>query len=197
MKNFICVLIFAVCNLYAGGDAMFGLIFGQTPKEIRDKGITLVFEKADYNFTIYSCVSLPKNFSTVEKYHLVFSDDSLVKITMLTKDITNDIYGSNGKKQYEETFNLLKKKYTLDVSTMVTGLKVYDEPDEFYECLKYDGCGAFGAIFKNPTKAVLLELKGSGRGVGYIRMGVEAVPEFDQAADKNAKAVQNNNIDAF
>ena len=200
MKKFIFALLsiylFPIYSL-AGNEAMFGLNFGQTPKEIRALGSVLTFKYSKKNFSSYTCTSLPKNFSLAERYILIFSDDSLVKITMIGNTISKDIYGSDGKEAFINTFELLKNKYSIHLFRTDSGLKLYDEPDEFYQCLAYDGCGLYAAILKNDSKTVTLQLKGLERGKGYLIITAEAVPEFEKALKKEKLTTNKGDLDAF
>ena len=176
---------------------MFGLNFGQTPKEIRAMGSVLSFKDNNKNLSSYTCNSLPKNSSSAEGYTLIFSDDSLVKIIMIGNTISNDIYGSDGKEAFINTFELLKKKYTIHLIRTDSGLELYDEPDEFYQCLAYDGCGLYAAVLKNDFKNITLQLKGLERGKGYLILTAEAVPEFEKALEKQKLTTNKNDSDAF
>lgn len=61
---------------------------------------------------------------------------------MYSEDIENDTYGSEGKEKYENIKTSLRKKYGLPTLKLeVSGLTLWNEPDEFYQCLDYDGCG--------------------------------------------------------
>ena len=196
MRIFICVLLISV-YAYAGNEAMFGLNFGQTPKEIRALGSTLTFKDNNKNFSSYTCNSLPKNSSSAESYTLIFSDDSLVKVIMIGNTISNDIYGSDGKEAFINTFELLKKKYIVHLFRTELGLELYDESDEFYQCLAYDGCGLYAAILKNDSKNITLQLKGLERGKGYLILTAEAVPEFEKALEKSKLTTNKGDLEAF
>jgi len=196
MKKLIVLLLVSVYT-YAGNEAMFGLNFGQTPKEIRALGTTLILKNANNNLSSYSCTSLPKNTSSAESYTLIFSNDSLVKIIMIGVDIVNDVYGNEGKEVFMNTLELLKKKYTLDLFRTDLGLTLYNELDEFYQCLAYDGCGLYAATLKNNTKNISLQLKGLERGKGYLLLTIEAEPEFTIALEKSKNITNKGDLEAF
>jgi hypothetical protein len=184
-------------HIYAGNEAMFGLNFGQTTKEIRAMGVTLIFKDSLNNLFSYKCKTLPKNFSSAESYTLIFSDDSLVKIIMLGNTIDNDLYGNDGKEAFKNTMELLKKKYTVGDVSDFSGLVLYKEPYEFYECLRYEGCGFYAAALKGDNKTVCLELKGLERGKGYLVLVIESVQEFSRALEKSKQMTIKTDLDAL
>jgi len=179
-------------------EAMFGLYWGMTPKEITSLGITLINVKEEKNFQYYTTESLPKNLSDIEKYYLVFSDGKLIKIFARCKSITNDSTGSDGKERFNVLNKSLQDKYgTPDFKSQRIGSKLFKEYDEFYECLKYAGCGNWACGYEKPTKVIVLELKGLSRGTGYISLQVEAVPEWGDALNKFKSIKNKSDADAM
>jgi len=179
-------------------EAMFGLNWGMTPKAISSLGITLIKVKEEKNFQDYSTESLPKNLSDIEKYYLVFSDDKLVKIIASCKNITNDPTGSDGKERFDVLNKSLQDKYgTPTHKFQYNGRKLFKEYDEFYECLRYAGCGNWACGYEKPTKVIVLELKGLSRGTGYISLQVEAVPEWGDALNKFKSIKNKSDADAM
>ncbi len=57
----------------------------------------------------------------------------------------------------------------------ISGLKLWDEPDEFYQCLDYSGCGFWMSAFEDKESgiAVGLQLEGLRRGRGFIKLTYE------------------------
>ena len=112
---------------------------------------------------ILKVTSLPKDLTIAEFYYLIFvTEKHLQKIVMSSKDIKNDLYGSEGKKKYEKIKMSLRKKYGSPTQELETsGLKLWDDPDEFYQCLDYSGCGYWTSVFKDKKSGVTvgLELK--------------------------------------
>ena len=81
-------------------------------------------------------------------YTLVFDRDlGLQKIVVALKTIQGDITGSKGLEQYSSYKEILTKKHGEPLSLEVTGLALYDDPDEFWQCLRYDGCGAYFSAY--------------------------------------------------
>lgn len=176
-------------------DAMFGLKWGMTKSDFEKLGITIVLKKKQENLTIYKSSSVPKPLSGFSEYSYVFSDEKLVKIMAIGDMISDDAYGEKGKEKFSNLYDALTQKYGAEENGAKTvGLKLFKEPDEFYQCLKYQGCGMWTAIFKTNSKSIVLDLAGVARGTGYVNILVEAVPEFQNAIDQlNAK---KNKLDA-
>ena len=65
------------------------------------------------------------------------------------------------------------------------GVRLFKDPDEFYQCLAYDGCGFWVDVFDLPDRAILLKLNGLSRGTGFITLAYEAQPEWSKAMDQN------------
>jgi len=179
------VLLILSSNVVAGGYAMFGLKWGMSPEQVKKLNVILTHHHSNNNFHFYRTESLPKSLKDVDFYILLFDENkSLVKIVMATKNTSGDAYGIEGKKRFSEIESLLKKKYKSIDSYKVVGKKLYDEPDEFYQCLKYQGCGMWYSTFLADNKNMALQLNGIKRGNGFIDLTVQAKPLFYQALDK-------------
>ncbi len=197
MRNiFYFMLIFFVSGLSYAEDAPFGLKWGASPQEL--KNLNLKKESSDANTTIYSTVTPPKNISIASEYYLIFDNEiQLQKIIMISKNIDNDTYGINGKEVYEKIKLGLKSKYNEPTSSYEqTGLKLYKDNDEFYQCLKYDGCGNWISIFKDQQSgtSIVLELNGISRGTGFIKLTYES-SHWGDVVDKHdaIKTKSDNN----
>lgn len=180
---FIAVLSFAIflpTTVFAQEQeilpAPFGLKWGMNKQEIEK--LNVVLEKRGKHGTIsaYRTDSLPKNLSDHD-YYFLFLDDryGLSKVTYISKDITGDIYGAEGKEKYSRLKKKLTGKYGIPKTYEFIGNELYDESDEFYQCLKYDGCGAYTSHFElKNNNAIALELLGVKRGEGVIRLIYES-----------------------
>jgi hypothetical protein len=189
---FVVLMIIALPAFAADGDdAMFGLSWGMTPAAINALGVLMSKVKDNRNLETYTTASLPKNLSDIEQYSLNFSDGKLVKIIAVSKNITGDITGSDGKNRFEVLKKSLEEKYgAASDSYQSIGHAVYREYDEFYQCLAYKGCGLWYAGFKISTKIILLDMNGLSRGTGFIKLTIEASPQFSEALEK-MKSLEN------
>ena len=180
----------------------FGLEWGMTVQDAKDLGVEMQKSGAEGRLTIYSAESLPKNLSIAESYALVFdSQFSLIKIKMVSNNIENDPYGTEGKEKYSDLKHILVTKYgppEEGMSVELIGLALYDESDEFYQCLAYSGCGYWMAGFTDKTSGMIvgLQLKGLSRGKGYIVLSYEG-PLFSDAVNAHKDDVTKTDDDAL
>ena len=188
MKKIVLILITLLTVspfALAGGQAMFGLEWGMSPDQVKNLGTKLALKMKVNNLSVYTAKLLPKNLKDADYYNLVFDNsDLLVKIIMVGEMITDDIYGEKGRARFEELARELKEKYEEVKSITETGIKAYDSPDEFYQCLAFKGCGLWVKMFKGDNKNIILQLNGVTKGEGYIDIRVEAYPEWEVITGK-------------
>jgi hypothetical protein len=183
---------------YAGGEAAFGLNWGETIESIKNKKVDLSLLAEEDGLKFYKCSTLPKDISDVLKYYLIFDDSSrLVKITAEFMEIKNDPYGREGKNRFANLDSLLCLKYAPGKSYQYSGYKLYQESDEFYECLAYEGCGTWIKFYKAENKSAILQLKGIGRGNGFAVLTIESCPEFKNALERSNKIKADKESSAF
>jgi len=177
-----------------------GLGWGLSEKDLASMNVSLSNCKdlGIANVKYCTASNVPKPLSFAESYTLYFIGGKLLKTRIIGKTISGDIYGTEGKASFDRLLNALKKKYTVkDFSHkqyIYIGQKLYDEVDEFYQCLAYDGCGKHALYMlpeegKNGKGAVVLELNGLSRGKGYLDVIHEA-PLWGEELGK-AKEAQN------
>lgn len=164
-----------------GDDALLGFRWGMSIQDVRAVGSKLEKKEADRNLEIYEASTVPKPLSDFETYMLTFSDGKLVKVSVIGKDISGDPTGSNGKERFGALQHVLSEKYGKPKNYQTIGNKLYKDRDEFYECLKYSGCGVWASSFENKEKTIVLEINGLRRGVGYLRIAAEANPQWSDA----------------
>jgi hypothetical protein len=182
MRNILIILTaFFILGLRADIEikAPFGFEWGQTKSDLSSKGIDLVECSVSDSSPVESCRSKnsPKKFSKADFFYLHFSsDEGLQKVSMLGGDITNDAYGTDGKEQYSSLKASLTKKYDKPSSVFEwTGRELYKDADEFYECLKYQGCGNNVSYWlKGVEGTIALELYGVSRGSGFLMLTYES-----------------------
>ncbi|NRQ27749.1 hypothetical protein [Aliiroseovarius sp. xm-g-7] len=166
----------------------FGLEWGETEESVRKKfNVTNETNMSGFNMLKISLSeALPSNTDFL--LAAVHKDFGLVKFSWNATNITSDIYGREGKEEFKKLKNILDEKYGVNSESLtVVGLKLWDETDEFYQCLAYDGCGAWVAYWNNESDtslhvdaAAMLQLNGVERGVGYLGFSVEH-PNFSKA----------------
>jgi hypothetical protein len=193
-----------LCSLAAAAiakdnnEAMFGLRWDMSVSEVRATGAPLTQQRTEGNITAFRTESVPKGFSDAEFYVLMFASDRLVKIVMVTKDFTDDPFGTAGRERFAKIKTILEEKYGKPtMSSQEVGRKLFRERDEFYQCLAYTGCGLWAAVFEPPGKSISMELKGSRRGVGYVSITTEAEPQWTNALKQKRDSTGRSDANAL
>ena len=148
-------------------------------------------------FNLLESLSVPKAWSKGDKYAAITYKGNLVKVSANSIRLSDDIYGTAGKQQYRNLKDLLTKKYgtpTNDIEYL--GIKAYEDADEFYQCLKYTGCGALMSVYEFDGGAIVIQLKGTGRGEGYLDIAYES-PAFFTAKEEIEKGSLATDEDAL
>ena len=179
------ILITAVANtgFAREQDAPFGLVWGMTKVQAEKLGVRLEQSSSSDGLDIFKATSLPNSVSIAEFYSLTFDrTHHLQRIQMISKNITGDIYGTEGKEKYATLKDVLVKKYGQPTNGLErVGMELWNDADEFYQCLAYEGCGLWVAIFKHKESEqnILFALKGLGRGKGFIELCYEGPMWFE------------------
>lgn len=202
MKVLVIILALLSASVVNAGaqSGPFGIKWGSTLKELEAQGVKLEKVNSEGRFSTYTTENMPKKFSLAEKYALVFDKQyQLQKVIMISKDINGDVYGTEGKEKYSSIKEKLKKKYGApSVELERVGMALYDEADEFYQCLVYSGCGHWFTGFESKSEniSVVIELKGMGRGKGFIKLTYEG-PSWSNAVDAMKSNVSKSDDDAL
>ena len=197
MKRLLPVIfLLSSANVFAKEiTAPFGFQWGQSQKVLENKGVPLTDCSTKNKLTSCNTIKPIKGVSFGEQYRLILDDEKgLQKVILISKDITSDITGSDGKALYEKIKQSLTKKYGVPEAYESMGLKLYKEYDEFYQCLKYEGCGNWVAFWQieNGGNAIV-KLKGLSRGKGYLTLTYES-KEWSAIVD-SLKARENASDD--
>jgi len=175
--------------------APFGLTWKMSEKELRSHGFSDVSNTG--GLTIMQSFSAPKAWSKAEKYYAVTYEGKLVKAIAISKSFIDDVYGIKGKELYNQMKSILTKKYGAPTNSYeVVGNALYDDPDEFYQCLGYSGCGSYLAIYELQGGTIGLQLEGERRGRGYLRVGYESL-YFSEAKAQINSANTESDTEAF
>lgn len=195
LKAAFIILIMSFC-IMAQDNALFGLKWGMTTQQIKAMGISLEKKSAEWNFSTYAADTMPKTLSFSEGFVLIFDDNALVKVKMISKSITEDPYGTEGKELFDRAVEMLKKSYKVDKVFCKSGLELYEDSDEFYECLAYEGCGYWITSFIGDNKNIVVQLEGIRRGIGYLTITAEA-DIFSKSVEKYKKLKEADDSQAF
>jgi len=201
MKKIIILYFIIITPVSAQVTAPFGLAWGQSKSVVTAKG-TQITGCTTIATGIESCraSNLPKEVSFGELYTLIFdSEKGLQKTLLAGVDITSDIYGREGKSKYNKLKNTFIKKYPSSEykhsSFEWIARNLYKDSDEFYECLRYEGCGSW-KLFVTGNGGVSVELKGSSRGTGYISLAHES-PEWQDILGKAQSRKDESDMDSL
>ena len=178
----------------------FGAEWGWSYPQLKNAGAECQPIEYD-NFDAYRCANMPKSFSNVDFFNAIFDKvNGLQKIRMVGEDITGDPYGTAGKKRYMAYKNAISKKYgpaSDDLTLETVGMTLYKDSDEFYECLKYSGCGYYTTLWQVDTGGTITaEIKGTSRGTGWVQLQYEG-PEWSSSVDRIRAAEAESDLDAL
>lgn len=195
MKNKICaLLLFVVFDVCAGGyiKAPAGLQWGDSGQVLIEK---YEAKKSEVNspLELYEIGKPPIPLEGInEVYGTVDKKYGLVRV-ILIKTFNNDVYGIEGVDSYNKFKKILSDKYGKPESYEYSGRSVYKRKSEFYECLAYEGCGAYSSFFSHDTSdGLYMMLVGYQRGEGELRIIYES-KDFKKAQDEiNSRAEKNN-----
>ncbi|RDL46190.1 hypothetical protein DN730_03905 [Marinomonas piezotolerans] len=173
----------------------FGLKWGMSNQELIQAGFNS--PRPTGQFEYLTSVTTPKPWSKGDQYLALTYKSNLVKLIVSSNTFTADLYGSEGKALYESVNSIMTKKYGQPSDKLeYVGMKLYDDADEFYQCLDYDGCGAYVTQYQISGGFLAVEIEGQGRGKGFVKITYES-PEFYVAKEQIDSANQADDLEAF
>jgi hypothetical protein len=112
--------------------APFGLQWGMSSAQARANGVVLT-EDAHKNYGVtYLATTLPKMIADVQTILLSFGfDDKLWRVVAVSKNFSNDPYGSAVQKRYDELAGELTEKYGGGETKSGTSDEFYGDPKNF------------------------------------------------------------------
>ena len=177
--------------------APFGLNWGEMMTDFDN-----LDDCEDFKSTLTVCdiISPPALISDGRSYWGVFDKQKgLVKAGFSTNYFTNDSYGTEGKNRFDEIKNALLKKYpnAENDELIMMHAELYEDSDEFYECLRYDGCG-YHTLFlmADDSSSLSVQINGISRGKGYISVAYES-SMFSEVMDKNEELIKKSDIESL
>ena len=189
MKSFkLLLLLLTTLSSYTFSEisAPSAMEWGKSQSELKRSGLSLSDCKSALNGDIEYCSAKghKKPISFADNYTVYFIKGyGLHKVLVSGKNITGDAYGSEGKASFSKVLNSLNKKYPEEDGYKSSDYhwiarELFKDSDEFYECLKYDGCGNWSSYILGANDIDLgtfsIELMGLSRGVGYISLTYES-----------------------
>lgn len=199
----LCLLVLgSICSAATAQqrEAPFGFVWGQTLDEIEkitgsEANLELLWGRV-HNLDTKSAPSTPPDTNHISL--AVDPELGLGRVIWFSTTIQSDAYGTTGKENYQKYKALLSKKYGKpETSGEIIGKKLWDEADEFYQCLAYDGCGMYISIWEAEDGfSVMLQLRGLSRGTGFIYIVYEG-PNWDDIVDEVNNAAAEAEEDSF
>ena len=159
-----------------GIQAPLGLKWGESKENLTKNYNASPADKNDSRLRLYSLGNPPVKVPGFDEFYGVVDEKyGLVKV-IVVENISGDAYGSQGVEDYKKLKNILSKKYGKPSDQYeYIGRDIYKESDEFYQCLAYQGCGAYSSFYKPAGGGVIgLELKGQRRGEGFLTINYES-----------------------
>ena len=155
----------------------FGLKWGMKISDLDDMGITPSSSSQTGTLTIVNVKDMPGAFPDTDVVNMLFDQKrGLVKVRWISTPITDDPIGTKGRAKYGEMRKMVVEKRGKPTDeTNVVGARLFDQEDEFYQCLDYEGCGVWSSLWEQkPSGGVLLSIEGTGAGKGYVQVDYES-----------------------
>jgi hypothetical protein len=157
--------------------APFGLKWGMQIADLKAAGITTHSTSKTGDLTVVTAKEVPNAFADTYLVSMLFDRElGLVKVRWTGNNIEDDPTGRQGRAKYAEMKKFVAESYGKPTDeTMVVGARLFDQEDEFYQCLSYDGCGVWSALWEQqPSGGVLLSIEGLGTGKGFVQVDFES-----------------------
>jgi len=179
---------------------VFGMEFGISLETAKSLGLVASFMKEEGGIGWYKVTALPKHPKETDTVLAAFTSDGLQKVVWISEEITGDAYGIEGKQKFAYYEDIMTEKYGLpskEISLKLTGLSLYKDSDQFYQCLAYEGCGNWSAGWDGSFGIVILRLASTGsRGTGWIQITYEG-PKWGAAVDALKSKQREQDRSAF
>jgi len=167
----------------------FGLRWGMRIADLGGLGIKIDSTSKTGNLTVVNVKEMPQAFPDTGVINMLFDrQHGLVKVRWLSTDISDDPTGTRGRAKYGELKKIvMQSRGAPSDETMVVGARLFDQEDEFYQCLAYEGCGVWSSLWdQKPSGGVLLSIEGTGAGSGYVQIDYESADWQGLAASPSA-----------
>lgn len=155
----------------------FGLKWGMQQGDLSELGIKVSERSKSGDLTVVNSEEIPEAFADTKMVSMLFDRRlGLVKVRWISYDIETDPNGSLGRSKYGEMKAIIASRLGEPTDeTLVVGARLFDQEDEFYQCLSYEGCGVWSALWEHaPSGGVLLSVEGVGPGQGFVQIDYES-----------------------
>ena len=167
----------AAAAMPAEAQPPFGLKWGMHVNDLSSLGIKVASTSTSGNIVMVNVKELPNAFPDTNTVNMLFDRQlGLVKVRWTSSALANDPTGSQGRSKYGEMKKtVVESRGNPSDETLVVGARLFDQEDEFYQCLAYEGCGVWSALWEEkPSGGVLLSVEGLGPGQGYVQLDFES-----------------------
>jgi hypothetical protein len=139
--------------------APFGLQWGMEVSGLTERYMPLQSTTRTGDLTVVNLTKAPRAPAETYLVNLLFDREmGLVKVRWMSTDIKGDATGKNGRRKYREVRQYVVDSYGEPTDeALVIGARLFDQDDEFYQCLAYEGrrverhLGA-GAVRRHPAQ---------------------------------------------
>ncbi len=159
------------------GPAPFGLDWGMQISALTARDIPVQSQTKSGNLTVVTVTETPQTLEDTYLVSLLFdAQQGLVKVRWIGNDVEGDATGKLGRRKYAEVRKFVVETYGEPADeALVIGTRLFDQDDEFYQCLRYEGCGIWSAIWEqDPSGGILLSIEGVGPGNGFVQVDFES-----------------------
>lgn len=167
----------AAAAMPAEAQPPFGLKWGMHVNDLSSLGIKVASTSTSGNIVVVNVKELPNAFPDTDAVNMLFDRQlGLVKVRWTSTAVAGDPNGSQGRSKYVEMKKtVVETRGNPSDETLVVGARLFDQEDEFYQCLTYEGCGVWSALWEEkPSGGVLLSVEGLGPGQGYVQLDFES-----------------------
>lgn len=155
----------------AADDGPFGLRWGMTLDELRQRGTAIrkdtLLWGAVRSVSVARVAAAPADTTSM---NLAFDPELGLQRVIWYREVKNDRRGEKGRRVYAALkMSLLARYGRPDIGDEIVGLVLFDEPEDFYQCLAYEGCGVWASEWDPPNSgSVELAIEGVSRGSGVV-----------------------------
>jgi hypothetical protein len=170
----------------------FGLKWGMQIADLGALGIKIDSTTQNGSLSIVNVKEMPGAFPDTGTVNMLFDRRlGLVKVRWTSTGISDDPTGTKGRARYGEMKKVVTQiRGNPSDETMVVGARLFDQEDEFYQCLSYEGCGVWSSLWEQkPSGGVLLSIEGTGPGKGYVQIDYES-PDWQKVVAAPAAAAR-------
>jgi hypothetical protein len=175
--SFFIAAVLAAPSWAEATEAPFGLEWGMQVGDLTALDIAIQSTTKSGNLAVVTVTETPEALDDTYLVTLWFDNElGLVNVRWTSNKIEADTSGERGRRKYTETRRFIVENYGEPTDeALVIGARLFDQDDEFYQCLAYEGCGVWSAIWEQePAGGILLSIEGMDPGTGFVQLYFES-----------------------